>query len=61
MNLTFNLEPVYGIILAFALYDEGRELSKWFYIGFALIALALALHMLNIKKSKAPSIEIAEY
>ena len=33
-NLTLNLEPVYGIILAFAVFKENRFLSKWFYHGY---------------------------
>jgi drug/metabolite transporter (DMT)-like permease len=45
MNLTLTLEPVYGIILAFLIYHENRLLSNWFYVGFALIALAVVFHM----------------
>jgi drug/metabolite transporter (DMT)-like permease len=45
VNLNFNLEPVYGILLAFAIYKENRLLSEWFYVGFFIIAAALALHV----------------
>lgn len=45
MNLTLTLEPIYGIVLAFILYKENEEVSRWFYIGFALITLAVSLHM----------------
>jgi len=45
MNLTLTLEPIYGIILAFVIYHENKFLSHWFYAGFALIALAVILHM----------------
>lgn len=45
MNLTLTLEPVYGIILAFIIYHENKLLSKWFYLGFALIFLAVILHV----------------
>lgn len=45
MNLTLTLEPVYGIMLAFLIYHEDRLLSRWFYAGFALIALAVIFHM----------------
>ena len=45
MNLTLTLEPVYGIILAFMIYHENRLLSNWFYVGFALIAVAVVFHM----------------
>lgn len=45
VNLTFNLEPVYGILLAFLFYREDQLLSKWFFVGFGLIALALLTHI----------------
>lgn len=45
VNLTYNLEPVYGILLAFALYKENQFLSHWFYLGFGMIAVALIAHV----------------
>lgn len=45
VNLTYNLEPVYGILLAFAVYNENEYLSKWFFIGFGIIAAALITHI----------------
>ena len=45
VNLTYNLEPVYGILLAFIVYKENKLLSKWFYTGFAIIAAALVIHI----------------
>jgi drug/metabolite transporter (DMT)-like permease len=48
VNLTFNLEPVYGIILAFIIYKENKLLSKWFFVGFALIAASLVIHVFMI-------------
>jgi drug/metabolite transporter (DMT)-like permease len=44
MNLTLTLEPIYGIILAFVVYQENKFLSRWFYLGFALIILAVLFH-----------------
>ena len=52
LNLTVNLEPVYGIILAFIIFKEQNELSGTFYIGFILIIISVALQMLRIKKYK---------
>ena len=43
VNLTYNLEPCYTIILAFLIFGEGRELNFSFYIGIALIVLSVAL------------------
>ena len=45
INLTLTLEPVYGIILAFIVYKENQYLGNTFYIGFALIFLAVLLQM----------------
>lgn len=44
VNLVLTLEPVYGIALAFLLYHENREVSRWFYVGFALISAAVLFH-----------------
>lgn len=58
MNLTLTLEPVYGIILAFVIYKENHLLSKWFYLGFALIAFAVFLHLWRlIRASRQKSAE----
>ncbi|RYY41329.1 MAG: EamA family transporter [Chitinophagaceae bacterium] len=44
MNLVLTLEPVYGILLAFVFYKENKEISNWFYLGFALISIAVVVH-----------------
>ena len=51
-NLTLNLEPVYGIILAFIVYNENKYLSQWFYLGFSFILIAVVLQMLRVIKSR---------
>lgn len=48
MNLTLTLEPIYGIMLAFFIFKENQLLNAWFYIGFALIILAVLLHTLRL-------------
>jgi drug/metabolite transporter (DMT)-like permease len=50
VNLALTLEPVYGIILAFIIYKEDRLFSKWFYVGFALITVAVVIHMVRLVK-----------
>jgi drug/metabolite transporter (DMT)-like permease len=52
MNLTLTLEPVYGILLAFLLYKENESLNSWFYLGFALISVAVAFHMMRLIRGK---------
>lgn len=44
-NLTYNLEPVYGIILAFIFLGESKSLHPGFYWGLAFILLAIFLQM----------------
>lgn len=41
VNLTVNLEPVYGIILAFLIFGEKEKMSANFYLGAAIILLAV--------------------
>lgn len=57
VNLTYNLEPVYGILLAFAIFQENQFLSKWFYVGFAVIAIALILHILILIREEKKIIQ----
>jgi drug/metabolite transporter (DMT)-like permease len=52
VNLTFNLEPVYGILLAFVFFNEAKDLSKGFYFGLALIILSVVLQMWRVVKLK---------
>lgn len=49
-NITLTLEPVYGIILAFILYKENKDLSSVFYIGFICILLAVILQTRSITR-----------
>ncbi|ANI88020.1 hypothetical protein A9P82_00995 [Arachidicoccus ginsenosidimutans] len=49
-NITLTLEPVYGIILAFILYKENKDLSSIFYIGFLCILLAVILQTRTITR-----------
>ncbi|WP_025145344.1 DMT family transporter [Pedobacter jeongneungensis] len=43
VNLSFNLEPVYAIILAFIFFNEGKELNLSFYIGLAFVMISVVL------------------
>ena len=51
LNLLLTLEPIYGIALAFYWFNEYKDISNVFYIGFAIIISAVILHSLNIKKN----------
>lgn len=43
-NLTINLEPVYGVLLAGLFFREDKDLNSGFYIGVAIILLAVFGH-----------------
>ena len=43
VNLTYNLEPCYTILLAFLFFGEARELNLSFYIGISLVILSVLL------------------
>jgi drug/metabolite transporter (DMT)-like permease len=47
-NLTYNLEPVYGILMAFIFFKENEEVNTQFYIGVGLILLAVILQMARV-------------
>lgn len=55
VNLTFLLEPVYGIALAFIVYNENKLLGTWFFVGLAIILFSLVIHvvlLLNEERKK---------
>lgn len=41
VNLSFNLEPVYAIILAFLFFNESKELNISFYIGLFFVMISV--------------------
>ena len=57
--LTYNLEPIYGIILALLLFPESETMSSSFYIGaFIILGVVLLNGILkNLKKFKKNKIQ----
>lgn len=53
VNLTYNLEPCYTIILAFLIFGEGREINFSFYIGISLILLSVLLQSMRAWRKSA--------
>lgn len=49
-TLSVNLEPVYGVLLAFLFFHENRELKWGFYVGMGLILISVLLQMLRLIK-----------
>jgi drug/metabolite transporter (DMT)-like permease len=52
VNLSYNLEPVYGIVLAFIFFRENESLHPFFYLGVLLILLSVVLQMQRIWSEK---------
>ena len=49
VSLTINLEPVYGIILAFFIFGSSEKMTWGFYVGTVLILAALYMNALHRK------------
>lgn len=48
LNVTLNLEPVYGILIAFFVFKEQKQLGMSFYMGISLIAVSVIVQMIRI-------------
>lgn len=54
-QIALNLEPVYAIVLAIVLLDEQRELTTLFYVGVAILLLAVFIQPWLIRTEREPS------
>lgn len=52
VSLSFNLEPVYSILLAIILFKENKMFGTAFYAGLSLIMLSLILQMFRLAYNK---------
>src|ERR1700722_2448583 len=52
VNLSYNLEPVYGILLAFFIFREDKYLNAGFYVGFCLILISIVLQMVRLRRKQ---------
>ncbi|PLK45958.1 DMT family transporter [Emticicia sp. TH156] len=50
LNLSINMEPIYGILLAYIIFGEKERMTTGFYIGGVLILLSVVLHPFLRKK-----------
>ena len=55
-NLTYSLEPVYGVILAFLILNEGQGMGSSFFIGLSVVALAVVIQTSRVWKGKNSSL-----
>lgn len=56
LNLSYNLEPIYGIVLAFLIFKENQHLNSSFYIGVGLILSAVILQMIVLRRTHKKTI-----
>ena len=54
VNLTYNLEPIYSIVIAAILFDEIHEVGPSFWLGLALIIFSVLLQTLRVTRSGSP-------
>lgn len=53
VNLTYNLEPCYTIILAFLIFGKGQEINFSFYLGISLILISVLLQSMRAWRRSA--------
>lgn len=51
LNLAINLEPVYGIALAFLFFGENKLLGSGFYVGSTIVLFSVLLHAWYISRN----------
>lgn len=54
-TLSVNLEPVYGIILAFVFLNEDKEVNTGFFVGMSFILLSVILQTKRLLKPASSS------
>ncbi|MFV0605611.1 MAG: DMT family transporter [Niabella sp.] len=54
VSLSYNLEPLYGIIMAFIIFKENQSLNSGFYLGLSVVCFTLILHMFLLRKKQKP-------
>lgn len=52
VNLTYNLEPLYGIALAFLLFSEHLFLGTGFWLGLSCIVLSVCIQSVRVWRRK---------
>ena len=58
VNLSYNLEPIYTMILAMIIFQENKDLSLYFYMGFGLILLSVIFQSVYVFLQKQKQKEL---
>jgi drug/metabolite transporter (DMT)-like permease len=59
INVVYNLEPVYGIVLAALIFREKERMSGGFYLGASII-VAIVMVMPWVQRKRSAAIEAAQ-
>lgn len=57
VNLTVNLEPVYGIAMALLFFPDNEQMTPGFYLGTGLILLSVLIYPILNKAHKRKALE----
>ncbi|BAV07250.1 hypothetical protein FLA_3273 [Filimonas lacunae] len=52
VNLSFNLEPIYAIIMAFLFFNESKEINFSFYVGLFFVMASVGLQSWMVARGK---------
>jgi len=53
VNLSFNLEPIYAIVMAFLFFGEAKEVNLSFYVGLVFVGLSVVLQsVISVRASR---------
>ena len=59
VNLTYNLEPVYGILLAVLVFGESEKMTPQFYLGTLIILVSVLIYpVLNFWNKKRKAVRV---
>lgn len=52
VSMSINMEPIYGIVLAYVFFAESENMTSHFYLGTAIVLVCILLYPIVSKKSK---------
>jgi drug/metabolite transporter (DMT)-like permease len=58
VNLSVNMEPVYGIVLAVLIFNDAEKMSSGFYAGTAVILAAVLVYPVIVKWDKRRQLRV---
>lgn len=58
LNLSVNLEPIYGIILAIIIFKDAEKMTSGFYWGTAIILSAVLVYPILVKLEKRKQLRV---